>query len=257
MANRFIDSEMWNDSKFADDFTPEDKFFWLMLLTTRYGNLAGCFQISKKQMANDTGYNEQTIDNLLYRFINIHKIIDYDYETKEILILNWHKYNWTKSPKFKVSLDKFVEKIKNEKFKNHIIKSYEIYSSDTVSIPYQYDTSSISISSSIRNSISNSKDLKEIGKEKDNAKSKRFVKPTLEELVKYMEKYYIPKSKREPMANKFLAHYETVGWKVGKNTMISWKSGIAGWLIRDGYKEKPEEVQEIEREAGMELWKSD
>ena len=42
---------MWNDSKFADDFTPEDKYFWLMLLTTRYGNLAGCFdsQLNKCQ----------------------------------------------------------------------------------------------------------------------------------------------------------------------------------------------------------------
>ena len=59
-------------------------------------------------------------------------MIDYDYETKEILILNWHKYNWTKSPKFEVSLKKYANEIKNEKFRNHILSSYKQYTSDTV-----------------------------------------------------------------------------------------------------------------------------
>ena len=54
-------------------------------------------------MAKDSGYNVETIEKLIGRFIKEHKMIDYDYETKEILILNWHKYNWTKSPKFEVS----------------------------------------------------------------------------------------------------------------------------------------------------------
>lgn len=260
MANRFIQSEMWNDSKFADDFTPEDKFFWLMLLTTRYGNLAGCFEFSKKQMSNDSGYNEQTIENLLYRFINIHKIIDYDYETKEILILNWHKYNWTKSPKFKVSLDKFVEKIKNEKFKNHIIKSYEIYCRDTVSIPYQYDTSSISISSSIRNSISNRIDLKEINQEKTgvskidtsvSSKTKNFVKPTMKDIIDYLRFYYIEEKDKEPFAESFIDHYETVGWKVGKTPMKDWKSAIRTWTRNKRIERKPDMVIEIEIEKGL------
>lgn len=234
MANRFIQSEMWNDSKFADDFTPEDKFFWLMLLTTRYGNLAGCFEFSKKQMSNDSGYNEQTIENLLYRFINIHKMIDYDFETKEVLILKWYKYNWTSSPKFETSLKGFIEKIKSEKFKNYIIKSYEKYCKDRVAIPYQYHTSSISISSSISNSIEIEPELKESVKEK--AKSKRFVKPTLEEVEMYVNDNY--KTDAKSFAEKFINHYESKGWLIGKAPMKDWKAAIRTWVGKDNIQKK-------------------
>ena len=29
MPIRSIDTELWNDPKITDDFTPEDKYFWL------------------------------------------------------------------------------------------------------------------------------------------------------------------------------------------------------------------------------------
>lgn len=260
MANRFIESNMWNDSKFADDFTPEDKYFWLMLLTTRYGNLAGCFEFSIKQMSKDSGYNVETIEKLIGRFIKEHKMIDYDYETKEILILNWHKYNWTKSPKFEVSLKKYANEIKNEKFRKHIISSYKDYTSDTVSIPYRYDTSSISISSSIRDSISNRIDLKETSKEKGDvsksdtsviSKNKKFIKPNLQDIIDYLRFYYIDEKEKEPFAEAFIDHYETVGWKVGKTTMKDWKASVRTWTRNKRIERKPDIVIEIEIEKGF------
>lgn len=260
MANRFIESDMWNDSKFADDFTPEDKYFWLMLLTTRYGNLAGCFEFSIKQMSKDSGYNVETIEKLIARFIKEHKMIDYDYDTKEILILNWHKYNWTKSPKFEVSLTKFANEIKSEKFRNHIIKSYKQYTSNTVSIPYQYDTSSISISSSIRDSISNRIDLKEINQEKsvvskvdtsDSSKTKRFVKPTIEDIVKHLRFYYLKDDEKEKFADGFINFYTSKGWLVGKSPMKDWKAAIRTWTKNKNIERKPDIVIEIEVEKGL------
>lgn len=175
-----------------------------------------------------------------------------------VVIKHWRIHNYIQSDRYTETkyLEEKSQLFVNEK-EGYSMKEIGLFDQENNDV-YTMDTQvrlgkvSLELSKS-----KESKDLKEIGKEKNNAKSKRFVKPTLEELVKYMEKYYIPKSKREPMANKFLAHYETVGWKVGKNKMMSWKSAIAGWLLRDGYIEKPEEVQEIEREAGIELWKSE
>lgn len=248
MANRFIESNMWNDSKFADDFTPEDKYFWLMLLTTRYGNLTGCFEFSIKQMSKDSGYNVETIEKLIGRFIKEHKMIDYDYETKEILILNWHKYNWTKSPKFEVSLRKYANEIKNEKFRNHILSSYKQYTSDTVSIPYQYDTDSISIS--IRDSISISKDKdkeKEIGKEKEkeSAKSKRFAKPTIEDIENYIIQNNYDTNPNS-FANRFYNFYESKGWVIGKASMKNWKAAIRTWITKNGIQIKKVVVPETD-----------
>lgn len=240
---------MWNDSKFADDFTPEDKYFWLMLLTTRYGNLAGCFEFSKKQMANDSGYNEQTIDNLIYRFVNIHKMIDYDYETKEVLILNWYKYNWTTSPKFEIAIRTFIEKIKSNKFKNHIIKSYENYIKHRVAIPYQYLTDSISI----RDSIDVDRELKESIKEKK-AKSNRFVKPTLDEIKIFLKEQEYD-TDIDGYANRFYNFYESKGWKVGKEKMKDWKAAIRGWLSRDNIgKTDKKETVEVETNDDESVW---
>ena len=97
MAIRYVNTELWSDSKFADDFSPEDKYFWLMLLTTRYGNLSGCFEFSIKQMSKESGLNVEVIEKIIKRFINSYKMIDYNNDTKEILILNWYRYKWTLS----------------------------------------------------------------------------------------------------------------------------------------------------------------
>ena len=256
MANRFIESNMWNDSKFADDFTPEDKYFWLMLLTTRYGNLAGCFEFSIKQMAKESGYNVETIEKLIGRFINEYKMIDYDFETKEIIILNWYKYNWTKSPKFEVSLNKFISEIKSKRFREHIISAYKLYCIDTVSIPYRYYTDSISSSISIRDSISISsikdkdKDKeedkeKERGKEKESAKSKRFAKPTIEDIENYIIQNNYD-TNPNLFANRFYNFYESKGWVIGKASMKNWKATIRTWITKNGIQIKKVVVPETD-----------
>ena len=58
---RSVYTTFWTDTKVSDDFTPEDKYFMLYCLTNNYTNLCGCYEISIKQMAIDTGYNEETI----------------------------------------------------------------------------------------------------------------------------------------------------------------------------------------------------
>ena len=54
---RTISLSFWNDNKIVDDFTPEDRYFYLYLLTNPHTNLIGCYEISLKQMSYETGYN--------------------------------------------------------------------------------------------------------------------------------------------------------------------------------------------------------
>ncbi len=59
---------------------------------------------------------------------------------------------------------------------------------------------------------------------------KRFVKPTLAELITaFAGKVRDPTA----LANKFLNHYESKGWKVGKEPMQSWPHSVAGWITRE------------------------
>lgn len=148
---RNVQMSFWTDAKVVDDFTPEDRYFYLYLFTNPHTNLCGCYEISKSQMSIELGYTKEVIDRLLKRFVEIHNVISYDADTKEILLLNWHKYNWTKSGDFRKALDKEINNVKDYTFKQYLTDlfnendtihrpSYEgvgttVTVTDTVSVP--------------------------------------------------------------------------------------------------------------------------
>ena len=133
---RSIQMSFWTDSKIVDDFTPEDRYFYLYLFTNPHTNLAGCYELSLKQASVETGYSYDSITNLLQRFERVHNVIQYSKQTKEVLILHWHKYNWTLSDKFRKPLKAEIDKVKDDGFREYLTRLYE--GSDTVSIPYPY-----------------------------------------------------------------------------------------------------------------------
>jgi len=144
-----VDAAFWSDADVIDNFTPEDKYFYLYLLTSPHGNISGCFEVSLKQIADEMGYTKDTVERLIERFVEYHRMIDYDPQTKEILIHKWGKHHWTRSDKYLVALRKKIDSIKSEKFKIYLDALYQRYSGeekDMVWIPYQYgmDTSFLS-----------------------------------------------------------------------------------------------------------------
>lgn len=62
------------------------------------------------------------------------------------------------------------------------------------------------------------------GKPSQRTPRKRFVPPTVDEVRAYCEER---KNGVDP--EKFVAHYERVGWKVGKHQMKDWKAGVRYW----------------------------
>lgn len=117
---RNVQLSFWTDRKVEEDFTPEDKYFYLYLFTNPHTNLCGCYELGIRQAVRETGYNEDTVLRLIDRFENVHGVISYDKKTKEILILNWHRYNWTKSGEFMKGLDKHINKVKSDEFRSYL-----------------------------------------------------------------------------------------------------------------------------------------
>lgn len=56
---------------------------------------------------------------------------------------------------------------------------------------------------------------------------KRFVKPKVGQIQAYMEKSGLENSQAE--AEKFIDHYQSNGWKVGKNPMKDWQATVRTW----------------------------
>lgn len=117
---RNVQLSFWTDSKISDSFTPEDRFFYLYLITNPQSNICGCYEISYAQFTNQTGYNKDTINRLIERFENVHKVIRFCRETKEILLLNWYKYNWSKSEKTLAGVENVAKHIKTPEFKEYV-----------------------------------------------------------------------------------------------------------------------------------------
>lgn len=139
MAFRMIEQSFWTDSKVDDEFTPEDKYFYMYLLTNPHTNMLGCYEISMKQMERETGYNEDTIKRLIDRMENNYSVIKFEKGTKEMLIKNWYKYNWTNSKKVLICLEQDFKEVKSESLKCLLADILaEKYGIDTLSIPYPY-----------------------------------------------------------------------------------------------------------------------
>ena len=133
---RNIRISFWTDSKIVDEFTPEDRYFYLYLFTNPHTNLAGCYELSMKQASVELGYDPTAIKTLIRRFTDVHGVIKYSEHTKEVLLLNWHKYNWTASEKFRKPLAEEISNIKDDDFRSYLINVFK--GIDTVSIPYAH-----------------------------------------------------------------------------------------------------------------------
>ncbi|MBO4815426.1 MAG: conserved phage C-terminal domain-containing protein [Clostridia bacterium] len=126
---RNVHVSFWNDTKIIDEMTPEDRYFMLYILSNPHTNQVGCYEISIRDISKETGYTEESVKKLLERFEKKLKVAKYSKKTKELLIVNWYKYNWTSSPKVKACIDKELKSIKSSEFREFI---------NNTCIPYIY-----------------------------------------------------------------------------------------------------------------------
>ena len=158
---RTISMSFWTDSKVVDDFTPEDRYFYLYLFTNPHTNLCGCYEVSIKQIAYEIGYSVDSINMLLKRFEEVHKVISYCEDTKELLLINWHKYNWTTSDKFRKPLLREISEVKSKAFKDYLQAL-----ADGEDARYGIDTNCMDTSVIITDTVSNNKPVSNNSKRK-------------------------------------------------------------------------------------------
>ena len=201
MPKRMIDTDLWNNEDIIEYFTAEDKYFWLYLLTNPHNNICGVMKASPVLIARDMGYSKECIQNLLYRFENVHKVIFVDKETHELLILNWGKFNWNKSPDILKTVEKTMESVNSPYIRDLLYERIAIVwgniekkkqGVDRVSTRGGQDTIT---NTNIINSVFeywNSKNIikhRELTKDIENAIMKALKAFDLEEIKRYIDRY--------------------------------------------------------------------
>lgn len=120
---RKVHVSFWTDP-FSQELTPEQKYFFLYLITNEKSSQCGIYEITKRHICYDTGYNIDTVSKLLKFFID-HDKIKYNYDTSEIAIKNWLKYNDNSSPKVQTFVRQELTLIKDRSLIQYL------YSTDT------------------------------------------------------------------------------------------------------------------------------
>lgn len=209
---RNVQLSFWTDSKISDDFTPEDKYFYLYLLTNPHTNLCGCYELSIRQMSNDTGYSKDSVEKLIDRMQNVHKVIQYSKDNKEILIINWAKYNWTSSPLVMKSIDKSINTIKTQEYRGFLRYLYEHI--DTVSIGYSYpmeSTFSLVSDSLVINNTDINRDIN-MSKNEDQKEKKKKHEAEVNDFFESVWKLYVRKEGKNAVTKEAKEEIFNIGY---------------------------------------------
>lgn len=120
---RNISIDFWTDPKIDDDFTPHEKYLYLYFLTGPHTNICGCYQVARNQIARETGLDWSEVEQCIARMQDIHEVIRYNPDTKEILVINWKKYNWSRSPKVRDAVLAVAKHIRDPEYQDFILQA--------------------------------------------------------------------------------------------------------------------------------------
>ena len=111
-VKRVVSVGFWTDSKVID-FSPEDRYFMLYLLTNPHTTLLGVYELNPKVCAFELGYSVEAVKVLLDRFENKYGLIKRS--GNEIAIKNFLRYSVNKGGKpIENCLRREIENVKDE-----------------------------------------------------------------------------------------------------------------------------------------------
>lgn len=232
---RTVDTSFWTDDKVMDIFSPEDRYFFLYLMTNPHTTQLGIYAINKKYIALETGYSIDSVKVLLDRFENKYDIIKYSEATSEVAIKNYLRHSIVKGG------TPVIEQMKREivLVKDHSLFGYvaeELNKHDNLSdavktilpiINAYASANAYAYAGTQGCTVERTDERTQITTEEPK-KSTRFIVPSLEEI-----KSYCSERKNKVDAERFFDFYQSKGWMVGKNKMKDWKAAVRNWEKRD------------------------
>lgn len=123
-----VERGYWQD-EFILELTPEQKFFYLYLMTNNKVNTLGAYVFPLTMSTVELGYNKETVLKLLDHFAQAGKII-WDESTKEVFLLNWPKRNWNRKTATLRALKKDFDALKSSVLRETVALLFNDFSSE-------------------------------------------------------------------------------------------------------------------------------
>lgn len=229
--NRVISTSFWDDETVVTEFSPEDKYFYLYLLTNPHTTQLGIYRFVPKVAAFELGYSTEAVIVLLERFENKYNMIRFNKETSEIAIKNYLRHSIMKGGK--PVYDCLLKEESLVKDKSLLVYIYNNLSNiDNINITVK------EYINHIRDIYINDNDNERIvvrivdesseSPKKPVKSRKSFTPPTVEEV----KEYCLQNDKLFVSPESFVAFYASKDWFVGKNKMKDWHMAASGWNTR-------------------------
>ena len=214
MSYRMSNTEKWKDLWFSN-LSPNAKLLFFYFVENC--DNAGFFEVNKKFMLFHTGFNEE---QLMDAGIELKKSYIKSKDGTKLWFKNFLKYQK------KLPLNSA----------NNMHKQIIMLIQENISDENKFKRSDI-INSLLPNDlqlVKQTRKKREVveqveGEPSEIVKTRRFIKPTSQEVFDYMVENEFEFAKIE--SDKFVNFYDSKGWKVGKNAMKKWKSAVANWMI--------------------------
>lgn len=255
---RIVDTAFWTDGK-VDEFTPEDKYFLLYLLTNPFSTQLGIYEISVKQVAFQLGYSTEAVMALLERFQNKHRMLVWSKETKEVAIKNFLRHSIVKGgAPVRDCLVKELRKVKNRDLIAFVfshLKGYDGINETVKGIIAEYEEQNGELSYSNEKDNENENDVSyhDTGDESSDESSTNRSKPKLK-TVKHKHGEYKNVLLTDEELSKLKSEYSDWEERIERlssyvaSTGKSYKSHYAtirNWARKDGVKnEQPRSTLE-------------
>lgn len=218
---RSVNTRFWEDP-WVEDLNPSEKLLFLYLLTNKYANLAGVYEITVKRISFETGLSHETVRKGLERFAKDNKA--YFVDDNYLFLPNWLKNQNLNSNMKKGVLTIFSQlpesvliKILGNRFQT-VLKDYQTLLNALLKLELEVEEEE------------KEKEEKEKEQVDKPANQKlKFSPPTLEDV-----KAYATTRGRIDLAESFFDYYHTGNWKDRNGKAVkNWKQKFITWEIHD------------------------
>lgn len=230
-----ISTTIWRSKKFRS-VSDNDRLFYLYLHTCPHVNSVGCFVLPVGYMQADLGWSEEAIYKCIDSLSKAY-LLEHNKQEDLVRIVDYLKFEKFTNQKHAAGAVKIATTLPDCHEKLKVLKDLDDhkYASGNEDLAKALD----SLSKGSRTpdpdpdpdpdpERDSDSDEPQRAQSKANPK-KRFAKPSLEDLVaEFNGRVTNPINE----AQKFLNHYESNGWKVGKNPMKSWPHAVTNWITR-------------------------
>ncbi|WP_163195558.1 hypothetical protein [Clostridium thermarum] len=107
--------EKFRQNDFVLELKPEERYFYMYLITNTITTLCGIYRFSIKLAELETGLAPEVIEKHLRTFESYGKVI-VSKATKEIMIVNWFKHNFKGNKRTIASINNELKDVKDKEF---------------------------------------------------------------------------------------------------------------------------------------------